>query len=81
MVKAVVLISTEVGKEDETLKALEEIPEIRRAYFVYGVYDIVALIEGKNLDDIRSIVVNKIRRLTTVRSTVTMVVVKGFEKD
>ena len=76
MVKAVVLISVEVGKEEETLETLRDIPEIERAYFVYGVYDIVAIISGKSLDDIRSTVVNSIRKMPSVRSTVTMVVVK-----
>ena len=76
MVKAVVLISVEVGKEEETLEALKNIPEIEKAYFVYGVYDIVAVVTGKSLDDIRSTVVNNIRKMPSVRSTVTMVVVK-----
>ncbi len=80
MVKAIILISTEVGKEDETLNELGRMREVKQAYFVYGVYDIVAIVEGETLDDIRSIVVNKIRRLSSVRSTVTMVVVKEAEK-
>lgn len=76
MVKAVVLISVEVGKEEETVESLKKIPEVEKAYFVYGVYDIVAVVNGKSLDDIRSTVVNSIRKMPSVRSTVTMVVVK-----
>jgi len=40
----------------------------------------VALIEGESLDDIRSIVFNKIRKIKPVKSTVTMVVVKEVSK-
>lgn len=81
MVKAIVLISTEVGREDETLEELRRIDAVKRAYFVYGVYDIVAIVEGASLDDIRSIVINRIRRMSSVRSTVTMVVVREVEKE
>lgn len=76
MVKAIVLISVEVGKEEEVLESLRDIKEVEKSYFVYGVYDIVAIVSGKSLDDIRSTVVNQIRKLPAVRSTVTMVVVK-----
>lgn len=76
LVKAIVLVSVEVGKEEETLDSLKNIPEVEKAYFVYGVYDIVAVVSGKSLDDIRSTVVNNIRKMPSVRSTVTMVVVR-----
>jgi len=76
MVKAVVLISVEVGKEEEVLESLKDIKEVEKSYFVYGVYDIVAIVNGKSLDDIRSTVVNQIRKYPAVRSTITMVVVK-----
>ena len=77
-VKAVILINTEVGKEEETLDALKNIPQVKEAYIVYGIYDLVVVIEAKALDEIRDIVVNRIRRIPTVKETITMVVVKSL---
>ncbi|OYT52213.1 MAG: AsnC family transcriptional regulator [Desulfurococcales archaeon ex4484_217_2] len=80
MVKGIVLISTEAGTEEDVLTELNKYPEVKSAYLVYGIYDVVALIEGESLDDIRSIVFNKIRKIKPVKSTVTMVVVKEVSK-
>ncbi|RLG75199.1 MAG: Lrp/AsnC family transcriptional regulator [Thermoprotei archaeon] len=80
MVKGIVLISTETGAEEEVLLRLNKFPEVISAYLVYGIYDVVAIIEGESLDDIRSIVFNRIRKIKTVKSTVTMVVVKEVGK-
>jgi len=35
---AYVLINTEPGSEDEALKMLRRIPEVRETYMVFGVY-------------------------------------------
>ncbi len=73
MAIAYVLINVETGAENEILDKLASIDEIREAYFVYGVYDIIVKIEAENVDKIKEVVTWKIRRLDKVRSTVTMV--------
>jgi len=74
---AFVLINAEIGSEDEVLKALKTIPNVREAYVVYGVYDIVARVEGETMEKLKDIVTWKIRRLDKVRSTLTMIVIEG----
>ncbi len=76
MPKAVVLINTDVGMEDEVAKMLAEIPEIKEAYIVYGVYDLVAIVEAPSFDDLRSVIVNKIRKLPHIKSTTTLIIVE-----
>jgi DNA-binding Lrp family transcriptional regulator len=77
MPSSYVLINTETGFEDEVLKGLKKMPNIKEAYVVYGVYDIVAKLEAEDLNKLKELVALGIRRLEKVRSTLTMIVVVG----
>jgi DNA-binding Lrp family transcriptional regulator len=74
---AFVLINAEIGSEDEVLKELRKLSNVKESYVVYGVYDIVAKVEADSMDKLKEIVTWKIRRLDKVRSTLTMIVVEG----
>lgn len=74
--KAIVLIQTEVGSENRVLEELVSIPEVREAYIVYGTYDVVVKIEADSLERVRDLITNRIRRLSDIRATVTMIVVE-----
>ena len=74
---AFVLINAEIGSEDEVLKELRKLSNVKESYVVYGVYDIVAKVEADSMDKLKEIVTWKIRRLEKVRSTLTMIVVEG----
>ncbi|GBC71142.1 MAG: Lrp/AsnC ligand binding domain-containing protein [Nitrososphaerota archaeon] len=74
MPTAYVLINTEIGAEEEVLKQLRQMPPVKEAYLVYGVYDIVAKVEAESMDKLKETVSWNIRRLEKVRSTLTMLV-------
>ncbi len=74
---AFVLINAEIGSEDEVLKEMKKIPNVKEAYVVYGVYDIVGKVEADTMDKLKEIITWKIRRLEKVRSTLTMIVVEA----
>ncbi len=76
MTSAFVLINTEIGAENEVLKALKGIEGIEEAYAVYGVYDIIAKVRAETMDKLKEIVTWNIRRLDKVRSTLTMIVIE-----
>ncbi|RLG84072.1 MAG: Lrp/AsnC family transcriptional regulator [Thermoprotei archaeon] len=78
--KAIVLIQTDIGSESSVMEKLFELPEVRDVYIVYGIYDIVTLIEADSLEKIREIIIHNIRRIPGVRTTTTMVVVEGKSK-
>jgi DNA-binding Lrp family transcriptional regulator len=59
---------------EETLKALNKISNVKEAHMVYGVYDIVAKVEAESMTKLKEIVTWKIRRLKTVKSTLSMIV-------
>ena len=75
MPTAFVLINTEIGCEEEILNELKKIPNVKEAYAVYGVYDIVARVEGETMDELKEVISWRIRRLDKVRSTLTMLVI------
>lgn len=77
MPAAFVLINAEIGSEDEVLKELRKMDNVKEAYVVYGVYDIVAKVEAETMDKLKEVVTWKVRRLNKVRSTLTMIVVEG----
>ena len=47
---------------------------------VYGVYDIVLKLTSDDMDILRSTITNKIRKIASVESTLTMMVIEEQEK-
>jgi transcriptional regulator, AsnC family len=76
LVFAYVLINAEVGYEDSVLAEAKKVPEVKTAHLVYGVYDIVLLLEAPNVEMLKDVITKKIRKIPNVRSTLTMMVVK-----
>lgn len=72
--RAFLLLNTDVSAEQEVLDSLNEIEEVKSAYLVYGVYDIIAELESESLDDIKTRVLDHVRSIDKIRSTVTMIV-------
>ena len=70
---AFVLINTETGSEDEVIKQLRKISNVTECNSIYGVYDIVAKVETDNMDNLKEIITEKMRRLDKVRSTLTLI--------
>ena len=79
MPMAFVLINTEMGAEDEVLKLLQKIKDVKEAYAVYGVYDIIAKVEAETMDKLKDVVFWNIRRLNKVRSTLTMMIAEELK--
>ncbi|MCX8209295.1 MAG: Lrp/AsnC ligand binding domain-containing protein [Sulfolobales archaeon] len=79
---AIVLINTDIGSEDEVLEQLSRIDGVVEASVVYGVYDVVVKVKAGTIEELKEIITNKIRKLSKVKSTLTMIVVEGksFEK-
>jgi len=75
MAKAYVLINTELGAEEEVVRALDEILEVRETYVVYGVYDMIAILETETIQEIKDAIFTKIRAMEKIKSTITMMVI------
>jgi DNA-binding Lrp family transcriptional regulator len=81
---AYVLLNSDLGSDqsiiDEVKKILDGESGIKyEIQGVYGVYDIVLKISADNAEDLRSIITNKIRKISKVQSTLTMMVIQEQE--
>jgi len=73
MLKAYVLMNTELGQEADVVNALQGVEGIKNAHALYGIYDVLAEVEADSMDRIKEIVFTKIRRLENVRTTITLI--------
>jgi DNA-binding Lrp family transcriptional regulator len=76
MVTAFVMVVSEPGKEKELAEELRRLPQVKQLWEVYGEYDIVARLGVESLQILDSFVREKIRRMTSVRLTTTMISVE-----
>jgi len=76
MPKAFVLINVESGSEDKVLKELKKITGVEEAYFSYGVYDLISKIKADTMEQLKDMVTRKIRALSSVRSTLTLILME-----
>jgi len=76
MPRAFVLINVESGSEDEVLKELKKIEGVEEAYFSYGVYDLITKIKADTMEKLKEMVTRKIRSLSKVRSTLTLIMME-----
>ena len=74
---AIVLINAEVGSEDELLKELRKLNSVTEAHAVYGVYDIVAKVEAETMKELKEVITSKVRKLKTLRSSLTLMTMEG----
>ena len=77
MPMAFVLINADLGAEEDLLKKLREIQNVKDVYVVYGVYDIVARVEADTMEKVKETITWNVRRLDKVRRTLTMIVVEA----
>lgn len=76
MAKAFVLINAETGTEKNVVEKVRALKNVKEVYFVFGVYDVLAVIEAPNIDEVRSTVHTAMRQVEGIRSTCTMIVIK-----
>ncbi|MGI0073494.1 MAG: Lrp/AsnC family transcriptional regulator [Nitrosotalea sp.] len=76
MHSAFVLMNAELGKETQIVSELEKIPNVKEVYPVYGVYDVMMVIESDSMETLRETITSKVRKLDGIKSTLTMIIVK-----
>ena len=74
MAMAYVLINTEPKNMEEVAATLERLDSVVEIFPVYGVYDLVAKIQAETMEKLKDLVTWKIRSLSNVRSTITMLI-------
>lgn len=67
-----VLIQCDLGKETEIIEELMKIPEIKEVRGTYGIYDIFCKIQSDSKEAVDDVITNKIRKISRIRSTITL---------
>ena len=75
MASAYLLLNVETGAEKEVMNSLRDLQEVKEAWTVYGVYDLVLRVEAETMEELKNVVSWTVRRLDRVRSTMTMIIV------
>jgi len=79
-----ILINSDLGTDEAIIGKIKEILDGENdiqyeIQVVYGVYDIILKLSSDDINTLRSTITNKIRKITSVQSTLTMMVIEGQE--
>ena len=73
--QAFILLNSVLGKENDLLEGMRELPEVLEAYIVMGSFDLIIKVEVPDAKDLRPLVTNKIRAMDGVRQSMTIIIV------
>ncbi len=71
MDKALVLLTLEPDTGSEVLEAIKKISGVIESHFLYGPYDAYVMIEAPDSGALQTIVIDTIRQIEGIRSTMT----------
>ena len=74
--KAFVLIETAVGKTREVVTKIRQLEGVHSVDPVTGPYDVIAIIEAENLNEIGDLVTGKIHPIAGISRTVTCLAIQ-----
>ena len=77
MKNAYVLINCDLGKEEKILHELRELKSTKEAHGTFGAYDIIVEVSADDADSLRKEITWKIRKITSIRSTLTLTSIEG----
>ncbi|QZY28174.1 Lrp/AsnC family transcriptional regulator [Nocardioides coralli] len=75
VVQAYILIQTDVGKAAEVAREIAGLKGITLAEDVTGPYDVIVRAEARNVDELGTLVVQKVQNLAGITRTLTCPVV------
>ena len=73
--KAFVLVETVVGRTKEVVSAIKQFKQVKSVDTVTGPYDIIAIVEAENLNEIGDLITGKIHPIPGISRTVTCLAV------
>jgi len=72
MERAIVLVNLSPGSEEQSISALKGTAGITSVYQLYGLYDLLVMVEGADDQAVKSIIADNLRSKPGVVSTITM---------
>lgn len=74
--KAYVLIKTRAGESRRLVEQLKAFDGVKEAVAVYGMVDVVAIVDVPDEGDLSRLVMDKIQGIPTVEATQTLIMIK-----
>jgi DNA-binding Lrp family transcriptional regulator len=75
--RAIVLVNIAPGGEEDVMRDLRNEKSVLEVYQLYGLYDLLAVVEGVDDQAVKSLISVKLRGHPRVSSTLTMKVVES----
>jgi Lrp/AsnC family transcriptional regulator for asnA, asnC and gidA len=72
---AFVFITAEPDSGKSALEDLKKVEGVNEVYLSHGAYDFVVKVSGESLDHLREIVFKQIKNLSSIKSTLTLMVI------
>ena len=69
---AYILIQCALGAEEQIIKDIMKIPEIKEVRGTYGIYDVFCKVQSDTKEILDQVITNKIRKIQKIRSTITL---------
>ena len=66
---------------DHVAERIYQFPEVTSCYLMSGTYDLLVVIEGKNIHTVSRFVAEKLSPMENVRGTVTHFILKKYKED
>lgn len=66
---------------DKIAERIYSFPEVNGCYLISGTYDLLVIVEGKNIHAVSNFVAEKLACLENVRGTVTHILLKKYKED
>ncbi len=80
---AYVLLNSDLGSDESIINEVKQLLADESITYevqgVYGVYDIVLKLISNDAEKLRAIITNKIRKISKIQSTLTMMVIEEQE--
>jgi DNA-binding Lrp family transcriptional regulator len=80
MPTAIILVNSDPEVEEEMIEDLIKVEGVKEVHSVYGIYDFVVKVESETLEELKSIITWKVRRLRKVKASTTMIVAQSVTK-
>ena len=78
MATAYVLINCDLGFDTEIIDEIKQLEEVKEVHGIFGAYDIIVRLESDNVENLKDVITWKIRKLSSVRSTLTLMTIEGL---
>jgi DNA-binding Lrp family transcriptional regulator len=79
MDSAFVLINCDTGSEEFLIEQLKKMDNVKEVHGTLGVYDIIVKVESKKPQSLREAIIGDIRKLSHVKSTLTLLSTGGID--